>query len=359
MLCGSRALRGSADSPLEPTRPRGSASTLGSLHQGEVVPNEHRVTPAVDVLLVSFNSAHLLERLRHTLQQAAADGMTLRLLAVDNASSDGSAAILRDRLPCEVLIENPGNVGFGRANNQLLEHVTSDFVLLLNTDAFVSPQTIAATVAYLQAHPRCGILGVRLTDADGGLQPSRRSFPTPLTTFLRRTGLERWLPVAGARHDIEQDHAAEGECDWVPGCYYLVRRQLLREIGLFDPRFFLYFEEVDHCRRARDAGWTVNYLPSASVVHLGGESARSVSALTAQRQISALQAESELLYMHKHFGRGGLWLHLALVVLGDAILACKDLLKGAAPPRALQRFRSASLTWQLARRTGWATRPTR
>ena len=318
---------------------------------------EHAAGRAVDVLLVSFNSAHLLERLRQTLVGAADDGMKLRLLAVDNASTDQSAAILRESFPCEVFIRNENNVGFGRANNQLLEHVRSEYVLLLNTDAFVSPDTIAKTVAYMDAHPRCGILGVRLTGSDGDLQPSRRSFPTPLNTFLRRTGLLHWAGVPAARHDIEEDHATEAECDWVPGCYYLVRRQVLDDVGLFDPRFFLYFEEVDHCRRAREAGWTVTYLPSTSVVHLGGESAKSVSGLDHGRQISVLQIESELLYMRKHFGFGGLVLHLALVALGDVILAVKDLLRGRAG--AGQHLRSTAATFRLARSTALGTRPTR
>jgi len=313
----------------------------------------------IDLLLVTFNSAHLLERLRQTLLQAQGEGLTLRLLAVDNASSDRSAAILRHSFDCDVFIQNRENVGFGRANNQLLAHVQSDYALLLNTDAFVSPETIAVSVKYMDAHPRCGILGVRLTDADGSLQPSRRAFPTPWITFLRRTGLGRVLPVRGARQDIEEDHAGEAECDWVPGCYYLVRRAVLDDVGLFDPRFFLYFEEVDHCRRVREAGWSVTYLPHTSVVHLGGESAKSVGTVTAERQISALQTESELLYMRKHFGRGGLWGHLLLVALGDVILAGKDLLKGRGVGSAIRHSRCSQQTWRLARRTAWGTRPTR
>lgn len=313
----------------------------------------------VDLLLVTFNSAHLLERLRQTLTQAQGEGVKLRLLAVDNASSDRSAAVLRRLFDCEVLIQNRENVGFGRANNQLLQHVHSDYALLLNTDAFVSPETIAMSVKYMDAHPRCGILGVRLTDDDGSLQPSRRAFPTPVTTFLRRTGLGSLLSVRGARHDIEEDHAGEAECDWVPGCYYLVRRAVLDDVGLFDPRFFLYYEEVDHCRRAREAGWTVTYLPHTSVVHLGGESAKSVATVTKDRQISVLETESELLYMRKHFGRRGFWGHLALVVLGDVILAAKDLLKGRGLTEALRHFQCSRLSWRLARRTAWGTRPTR
>ena len=314
---------------------------------------------AVDVLLVSFNSAHLLRRLRDTLEASAAGRIALRLLAVDNASTDRSAEILRRYFSCDVFIQNRVNVGFGRANNQLLEHVRSDYVLLLNTDAFVSPETIAVTVDYMDAHPRCGILGVRLTNRDGSLQPSRRKFPTPFTTFVRRSGLERWLPVPAARHDLEEDHGTVADCDWVPGCYYLVRRAVLDEIGLFDPRFFLYFEEVDHCRRAHSAGWTVTYLPSTSVVHIGGESAKSVAALSRNQQISVLEVESELLYMRKHFGLRGLLAHLVLTPLADAVWAVKDLVKARDATSAVGRFRSTQIAWGLAARTKFGTTPTR
>jgi N-acetylglucosaminyl-diphospho-decaprenol L-rhamnosyltransferase len=314
---------------------------------------------AVDVLLVSFNSAHLLRRLRDTLDASAPGRIALRLLAVDNASTDRSAEILRRYFSCDVFIQNRLNVGFGRANNQLLEHVRSDYVLLLNTDAFVSPETIAVTVDYMDAHPRCGILGVRLTNRDGSLQPSRRKFPTPFTTFVRRSGLERWLPLPAAGHDLEEDHGSVADCDWVPGCYYLVRRAVLDEIGLFDPRFFLYFEEVDHCRRAHSAGWTVTYLPSTSVVHIGGESAKSVAALSRDRQISVLEVESELLYMRKHFGLRGLLVQLLLTPLADAILAAKDLVRARGLASGLSRFRVTQVTWGLAARTRFGTTPTR
>jgi N-acetylglucosaminyl-diphospho-decaprenol L-rhamnosyltransferase len=313
----------------------------------------------VDLFLVSFNSAHLLAPLRSSLSQAEAPGVKLRVLAVDNASSDGSGDILRDTFPCDMFIQNQVNVGFGRANNQLVEHVRGDYVLLLNTDAFVSPETVRTSVEYMDRHLRCGILGVKLTGSDGSPQPSRRSFPTPFTTFIRRTGLYRYIPIEQARDDLTLDHDVVSDCDWVPGCYYLVRRAVLDEIGLFDPRFFMYFEEVDHCRRARNAGWTVTYLASTSVVHLGGESAKSVSELSQGRQISALQVESELLYMRKHFGLGGLVWHLALVVLGDAILAVKELVRTRSPRVALRQFLQTRASWKLAGKTRFGVRPTR
>ena len=196
--------------------------------------------------------------------------------------------------------------------------------MLLNTDAFVAPDTLQKTVDFMEAHPRCGVLGVKLVGRDGALQPSCRYFPTPWNVFLARTGLKRFFPGTRLVDDMSWDHASVRECDWVPGCYYLVRRDVIERVGLFDPRYFLYYEEVDHCRAVRRAGWSVMYYPFTKVVHTAGESAKSEGPMTTHgRQISAQQIESELLYFRKHYGRTGLLFAFILASLGDTIIACK------------------------------------
>lgn len=314
--------------------------------------------PSVDILAVNFNTAHLLGEMLEAVKQASA-GVPVRCLIIDNASSDDSLSLLAENYPEVQVVANRENVGFGRANNRLLECFGARYALLLNTDAFVSPDTLAATLAYMEAHPECGVLGVRLVGRDGEMQPSCRYFPTPLNVFLARTGLGRFMPWVKAVDDLAWDHASVRECDWVPGCYYLVRREVIERIGLFDPRFFLYYEEVDHCRRVKAAGWKVVYFPH-SVVHLGGESAKSAGELTSHgRQLSALQIESELLYFRKHYGRSGLAWHLCLVLLGEAVLALKAILKGRTRQVFPACWRNLRATWRLLRATRFATRPTR
>ena len=290
----------------------------------------------------------------------AAEDLAVRYWVVDNASRDDSVAVLREQYPHVGLEVNTQNVGFGRANNQLLKYVQGDYVLLLNTDAFVSPDTLTKTLAYMQANPRCGVLGVKLLGRDGVLQPSCRYFPTPWNTFLARTGLSRFLPRTQMVDDMNWDHATVRECDWVPGCFYLVRREVIDQVGLFDSLFFLYCEEVDHCKRVKAAGWQVVYYPDTTVVHIGGESAKSDSAISESgRQISALQIESEMLYFRKHHGIGGLWLHLLLTALGDGVLFAKDLMKGKGLRVASQHGRHYIQTVCLCYQTRWAINPTR
>lgn len=313
----------------------------------------------LDILIVNYNTTALLQPM-FAACEAASRGLNVQYWVVDNASRDDSVDVLREQFPHVGLEVNTQNVGFGRANNQLLKHVRGDYVLLLNTDAFVSPDTLTKTLAYMKSNPECGVLGVKLLGRDGVLQPSCRYFPTVWSIFLARTGLSKFLPSTQMVDDSNCDHTNVKECDWVPGCFYLVRRAVIDQIGLFDPLFFLYYEEVDHCKRTKEAGWQVVYYPDTTVVHIGGESAKSDSAISESgRQISALQIESEMLYFRKHHGLFGLLFHLVLTALGDGYLMVKDLLKGRGK-------RSLSLHWlhllqtaRICKQTQWATRPTR
>lgn len=312
----------------------------------------------LSVIVVNFNTAHLLDEMFRTLEASARD-ITMQVIVVDNASKDDSVAVLRRDYPMAELIVNDRNVGFGRANNQALPHLAGRQVLLLNTDAFVSPDTLAKTMAYMDQHPECGVLGVRLVGRDGELQPSCRYAPGLLNIFLQRTGLKRLFPGVRMVDDLAWDHASVRECDWVPGCYYLVRREVIDQVGLFDPRYFLYYEEVDHCRRVQAAGWKVVYYPHTSVVHIGGESAKSVSAITsAGRQISALQIESELMYFRKHRGLAGLLASALLSTVADAILMLKAVLKGRVQELGAP-WKHLRTVWSLVGQTRLGTQPTR
>lgn len=308
----------------------------------------------LSVVMVNYNTARLLPRAIGDIRRAAAR-LAIQIIIVDNSSHDDSVALIRERFPDCRLLANPANVGFGRANNQALDLIRGRYVLLLNTDAFVAPDTLTKTLAYMDSHPRCGVLGVCLVGRDGGRQPSARYFPTPWNLFLQRTNLQRWFRRSRLVDDPDWDHGEVRQCDWVPGCFYLIRREVIDRIGLFDPRYFLYYEEVDHCFAVRKAGWEVACYPHTTVIHLGGESAGSAAELTPQsRQIAALRLESELLYFRKNHGLPAALANVLLITLADALLAGK---------RLVRRHRSAAgqtaLAWALLFRTRLGTRPTR
>jgi N-acetylglucosaminyl-diphospho-decaprenol L-rhamnosyltransferase len=311
------------------------------------------------VVVVSYNTVFLLDRMFAAID-AARGNLQVQIIVVDNASRDGSAAFLRTKYPNVELIENSFNIGFGRANNQAIAHAKGRYVLLLNTDAFVAPDTLSMTMEYMEANPRCGVLGVKLVGADGSLQPSCRYFPTPWNVFLQSTGLMTLSPKTRLVDDMSWDHNSIRKCDWVPGCYYLIRREVIERIGLFDPRYFLYYEEVDHCRRVREAGWDVVYYPYTQVVHIGGESARTESPLKeVSRQISVLQIESEFLYFRKHFGLFGLSSAVFLAFAADILSCCKGILKSFDIAKITGALTHMTILTTLLVGTRLGTRPTR
>ncbi|MGE5469635.1 MAG: glycosyltransferase family 2 protein [Bacteroidota bacterium] len=316
----------------------------------------------ITVIMVSYNTEALLPLALNALQRAA-KAVTLQVIIVDNASRDGSVELIRRDFPeCELIV-NQQNVGFGRANNQALELVRGRYVLLLNTDAFVAPDTLRKTLTYMDAHPRCGVLGVRLVGRDGEVQPSALNFMTPWALFLNRTGWHRFFPWVRPVDDPQRDTAQVQKCDWVPGCYYLIRKRLIDEVGLFDPRYFLYSEEVDHCFAAKKAGWDVIYFPETTVVHLGGESARSSGPLSRHKQLEALQIESELLFFRKNNGMPAVIGNLLLVTLANLIDLLKCLLKHLLKKRQHVTIPAlidhTRLAWSLFWRTRCGLRPTR
>lgn len=281
----------------------------------------------VSIVFVSYNTAEMTcEAIR--LVKSSLHTLNLEIFVVDNASKDDSVAKVLAEFQDVHLITNQTNVGFGRANNQVLPRYTGKYLLLLNTDAFVAPTTIQSTYDFMQLHPETGIVGVKLLGRDGALQPSCRYFPTPLNIFLTTTGLFRFLPFVRLVDDMQWDHQTVRQCDWVPGCYYLVRREVIDQVGLFDPRYFLYYEEVDHCYATKKAGWQVTYYPDTSVVHIGGESAKTDNKISSvSKQVSALQIESELLYFRKNMGLIAVLMHIMFYTFAECIVLLKRLVK--------------------------------
>ena len=319
--------------------------------------------PDVTIIVVNYNTVHLLDRMFAAID-AARGNLSIQVIVVDNASHDRSVELLRAKHPNVELIENTTNVGFGRANNQAVPSARGRYLLLLNTDAFVAPDTLTKTLGFMDAQPEYGVLGVKLVGEDGTVQPSCRFFPTPWNVFAGSTRvggwLHRWLsPRIRLVDDPKWDPAKLRECDWVPGCYYLIRHEVVDCIGLFDPRYFLYFEEVDHCRRMHDAGFRVVYYPDTFVVHIGGESAGSLGELSSGRQVSELETESALLYFRKHYGLPGMLATVSLGVLGDAMRGFSGLVRSKDKTKPAMAARHSWTQLRLLFATRLATRATR
>lgn len=274
----------------------------------------------LSIIIVSWN---VRDRLRECLASIRASvrnpAFTTVVFVVDNASADGSAAMVAVEFPWVHLMTNAENRGFAAANNQAIRSATGEFVLLLNPDMRVLPGTLEGIVRFMREprNARAGIAGCRLIDADGAIVPHVRRFPRFLDQFAVLTKLGRLFPSLLDGYLMRDfDYRHEARVDSIRGSFFCMRRKLIEQIGLLDERFFIWFEEVDFCIRARNAGWQVAYTPTVECVDYVGQSFRQVRLFPKQRMFT----RSMLQYFWKHRPRWE-WFVLAMVrpvVLGAA-----------------------------------------
>jgi len=235
----------------------------------------------LSIIIVSFNTHDLLrECLTGVLAEAAS--LHCEVLVVDNASGDGSAAMVQSEFPEVRLLESRVNLGFGAANNLAFEAARGRFFVLLNSDAFLAPGALRLAVQHMENTPGCALGGGRLVGRDGEAQPSARAFHSLLGDGIVLTGLAAKFPRSRFFGKFDRTWADQDricEVDWVPGAFCIIRPEVLREIGTFDPAFFLYYEEVDLCLRFKQAGYRICYWPDVIVTHIGGESSRQLTSL--------------------------------------------------------------------------------
>ncbi len=236
------------------------------------------------IVIVNYNTRDLLRRCLETV--FASEGVSFRLCVVDNASTDGSAAMVARDFPQAHLIANKENLGYPAANNQGLRAMGFErgqrgearYALLLNPDTELPPDALAKMTAFLDAHPEAGIAGPRLVRPDGSLDLAcRRAFPSPEVSFYRLTGLSRLFPRSRrfGRYNLTylpEDETAE--VDSVVGAYMQVRAEAIEQVGLLDESFFMYGEDLDWAFRVKAAGWKVYYYPEVTVLHVKRASSR-------------------------------------------------------------------------------------
>jgi hypothetical protein len=202
---------------------------------------------------------------------SARDDTGLEILIVDNHSEDDSIGVLRNTFhhvtPSTVevrMLESRRNIGYGQGNQTAIAQVESAFILIINPDNELEPEGLAKMLAAMEADPSIGILGPQLRHSDGTIRDSFRTFPTPGDIFIKRTFLRHLFPKRMRRYlQYDEDRSKVREVDWLAGACLLIRRELFERLGGFDPRFFLFFEDTDLCRRCRAAGSRVIYFPNA------------------------------------------------------------------------------------------------
>ncbi len=277
------------------------------------------------VVIVNWNVSALLRRCLESLEKSRGISFTSSparyqgdVTVVDNASTDDSVEMVRSLFPWVRLIASEVNLGFSRANNLVLKSRMMEdppaFFLLLNPDTEVAPDALYLMLDFMAAHPEVGILGPKLLNPDGTIQPSRRRFPTLLTAFLE-SNLIQWRlwkdnPVLRRYYMADRPDDEIQEVDWLTGACLMVRREAVEAAGFLDEDFFMYSEELDWCRRIKSLGFKVVYFPLATVIHHSAQSSEQVKPLQHIRF-----QRSKIRYFHKYFGPfWALLLHIFLVL---------------------------------------------
>lgn len=239
------------------------------------------------VVVVSWNTRDLLDRSLETLKEDLEQSSNLEteVYVVDNDSKDGSAAMVAEKHGWATLIANDDNLGFAKANNQVLRQAKGRYILLLNPDTEVEPGALKTLIEFLETHPKAGIVAPQLLNSDGSIQRSCRQFPTFTGMLFELIGLSKIFPKGSktgttfrAYKMLDWEHDDEREVDQPEGACLLLRREVLEEVGLLDEGYFMLFEEVDWCYRIKKAGWQIWFTPKARVMHHYGQSIKQVKA---------------------------------------------------------------------------------
>ncbi len=323
-----------ARSAAQPTDPREAATieqNEDSINRrSKRAPRRDRVRLAI--IIVNYRTPELtVDCIRSLMSERGhASSPAAQVVVVDNASEDASLNLINAAIEAHgwsgavELVPSPANRGFAAGNNLGIRMVNADQYLLLNPDTVVAPSAVNRLAAFLDEHSEVGVVGAQLLDENGRSQRSAHRFPSPLREFMGSSQLgvlERLLPRVA--DPVVNSNEPTG-CDWVSGAAMLIRRGAIDQIGLLDEDYFLYFEEVDFCRRAREAGWQVWLDPRAEVVHLEG-SATGIRRCQSRR--GRWWYESRRRFFIKHYGiLGWLWADL-LWSIGRMSLLIRRLLR--------------------------------
>jgi hypothetical protein len=312
-----------------------SSPTTGS--DAPATPATAGDAPELSVVVLSWNTRELTRACLKSLVEQD-HGLKLEIIVVDNASRDGSADLVASEFPQVRLLRNGVNEGFARGNNQGFRHATAPFFMPLNSDTEVRPRALRTLVDFLRRFPEYGACAPKLVNPDGSVQRACMRFPTVRVGLLYDSWIERRFGRSRAVRDYfmeDFDHQGDADVDQPPGACFVIRRELWQEIGGFDERLWLFFNDVDLCRKIRDRGHKIRYVARVEVMHHGGRSTSQY------RDFSGEWCVNRVRYYRMHHGRLGA-LALKLWVVSRAMEESAKVrrnLQGAARAAALADVR--------------------
>jgi GT2 family glycosyltransferase len=282
----------------------------------------------LSVVIVNYNVKHFIEQCLFSVLKAS-ESFQCEVFVVDNNSVDGSVTLIKEKFPQIHLIVNKTNTGFSVANNQALKIAQGEYVLLLNPDTVVQEDTFTKIIAFMDAHPEAGGLGVKMLDGQGNFAPeSKRGLPTPEVAFYKMFGFSRFFPKSKRFGKYHLSYLSEdqlSEIDVMSGAFMLIRKSVLDKIGLLDETFFMYGEDIDLSYRIKQAGYKNYYFPDTQIIHYKGESTKRSSL-----NYVVIFYKAMAIFSKKHFsGSNAFWfnalIHLAIFLKAGLALMSRFL----------------------------------
>jgi GT2 family glycosyltransferase len=249
----------------------------------------------VAIAIVSLNTRELLAACLRSVMTTTR--VRFQVHVVDNGSSDGSTAMVAVKFPQVRLTRSESNLGFAAANNCAIREADSRYVLLLNPDTLVRPDTIGDLVSFMDTHGDVGICGPKINFPDGRFQSCGYRFPTLISEIRQSKNVNKALRLFIGEEPPLKVESVPFDVDWVDGACLLIRREALRDVGLLDEQFFLYAEELDWCFRVRKAGWRICAVPQVEMIHYQGQSSAQMSDFSLAHLV-----ETRLRYYRKNHG---------------------------------------------------------
>lgn len=300
---------------------RAYAGTAESLRAGRIRRRARwAITVDVSNIIVNWNGRDYLLNCLASLEDPR--GFTQETIVVDNASTDGSYEAVEQRFPHVRLIRNAENVGFAKANNQAMRQAAGRYLVLVNSDVVVLEGCLNKLIAFMDSNPGVGLAGPKILNPDRTLQARCRHFPTIWNNLCQVFGLNRLFPNAPLFSEPYMRYWAHDDVrsvDVITGCFWIVRHEAVKQVGLLDEGFFFYGEDIDWCKRFHDGGWDVVFHPHAQAIHFGGAS----SANAPLRFYLELQ-KADMQYWRKHHGRMGQFSYATIILLRHMLRILHD-----------------------------------
>lgn len=278
--------------------------------------NEKLQDVDVSIIIISWNTMEITCDCLRSIYELTKD-VDFEVIVVDNGSTDDSCEVVEEEFPQVKLIKNGKNLGFSKANNIGIKVSTGRYLFLVNSDIIILDACVKKMIQFMDKNPHVGMAGPRILNPDMSLQPTCKHYPSLWNNFCQALGLNRLFPKSSFFSDWFMSywqHDTIKKVDGLGGCFLVVRRKALDEVGLLDEDFFIYGEDIDWCRRFNLAGWNIMFNSETEAIHFGGASSSN-----APIRFYLEMQKADLQYWRKHHGRSGRVIYAMIIVLGHLL----------------------------------------